>query len=71
MKGKSGTLFCSGALLKTEGTKISKSSGHFDCGERYSKRSRTIAIAKPEHKHDYTNAMFKRVLSFCILCARV
>ncbi len=66
---KVGHFFVQGLWLKTEGIKISKSSGHFDCGERYSKRSRTIAKPEHKHKHDYTNAMFKHV--FVILCARV
>ena len=61
------TFLFRGSDSKLRGRKFSKSSGHFDCGERYNKRSRTTA--KPEHKHDYTNAMFKHV--FVILCARV
>jgi hypothetical protein len=59
--------FVLGLLLKTEGQKNSKSSGHFNCDERYSKRDRNIA--KREEKPTYTNAIFQH--AFVILCAHV
>jgi hypothetical protein len=44
-------------------------SGQFDCGERYSKRKRTIGKREQKHTYTYTNPIFQHV--FVIFCERV
>ena len=65
------TFLFRGSDSKLRGQKLVKAPDILtvDCGERYSKRSRTIA--KPEQKHNYTNAMFKLFNMFLSFCVRV